>query len=180
MTDPGLTNRLRQHSRRAGIAVGLSMALTVAICIGGFALIYAKVDPLTRDFVSSNPTTRPSAGQGVTSTLPAQPAAQSGVGAGPTSTPAPTPEPTKPPQPTPTTAAFKATHKTVDFRVKLRPKPTLATEDAVTVMDPATPLQALGDTTTDADGNLWLKVKIEDGSVGWVREASTQQLTASQ
>ncbi|MDP9368581.1 MAG: hypothetical protein M3Q03_09960, partial [Chloroflexota bacterium] len=62
MTDPGLTNRLRQHSRRAGIMVGLSMALTIAICVGGFTTIYARLAPFTSDFVAANtpvPTERP-------------------------------------------------------------------------------------------------------------------------
>lgn len=51
MSDTGLTNRLRQRSRRAGLAVGLSMALTLGLGLGGFIVLYARLEPLTRDFV---------------------------------------------------------------------------------------------------------------------------------
>ena len=37
MTDSGLSTRLRQQSRRAGLMVGLTMVLTIAICIFGEA-----------------------------------------------------------------------------------------------------------------------------------------------
>src|SRR5947208_664465 len=53
MANPGLDNRLRQHSRRAGFIIGVSMLATIALCVGGFAVIYAKIDPYTRDFVNA-------------------------------------------------------------------------------------------------------------------------------
>src|SRR3712207_8243475 len=51
MTDPGLNNRLRQRSRRAGFMVGITMALTIAICVGGVAGIYASLVPFLCDVV---------------------------------------------------------------------------------------------------------------------------------
>ena len=55
MTDPGLSNRLRQHSRRAGAMIGLSMAATIAICVGGFALTYGALTPLLAGIVPIEP-----------------------------------------------------------------------------------------------------------------------------
>ncbi|MGH2562764.1 MAG: hypothetical protein ACRDJH_27200 [Thermomicrobiales bacterium] len=54
MTGSGLTNRLRQRSRRAGLAVGLSMALTIGLSLGSFIVIYARLEPFTRDFVGAD------------------------------------------------------------------------------------------------------------------------------
>src|SRR5688572_29758163 len=54
-SDTGLTTRLRQHSRRGGLAIALVMAVTSAICIGGFAVIYAQLQPFISDFVSQDP-----------------------------------------------------------------------------------------------------------------------------
>ena len=45
MTDTGLSNRLRQHSRRSGIAVGLTMAATIALCILTSAYIFGQIEP---------------------------------------------------------------------------------------------------------------------------------------
>src|SRR5688500_772923 len=50
MSDPGLSNRLRQHSRRSGLAVGLSMAAAIAICILSSAWIFGRIEPLVSDF----------------------------------------------------------------------------------------------------------------------------------
>ncbi|MCC7025149.1 MAG: hypothetical protein IT338_20115, partial [Thermomicrobiales bacterium] len=41
MTDSGLSTRLRQQSRRAGLMVGITMALAIAICILGSAGLFA-------------------------------------------------------------------------------------------------------------------------------------------
>src|SRR5688572_19273359 len=53
MSDPGLTRRLRQQSHRSGLAIGLSMALAIAVCFGGFTWIYVKLDPWVRDFAGA-------------------------------------------------------------------------------------------------------------------------------
>src|SRR5688572_17163882 len=55
MTDPGLTRRLRQHSHRSGLAIGLSMALAIAVCFGGFTWLYVQLDPWVRDFAGVEP-----------------------------------------------------------------------------------------------------------------------------
>jgi hypothetical protein len=172
MSDPGLTNRLRQRSRRAGLAVGLSMALTIAVCIGSFAWIYAEADPFFADLVGSDakattgPPRTPTA-EGTT------PSSRRAAGAEPTeeSTEKPA-EPTRTPAPRPTATSevFRATHLTnPNSRVNFRPEPNLDTEP-ITTLDTGTPVQALGDEEVDGDGNRWLKFRTEDGLEGWLRE----------
>ncbi|HEU5433456.1 MAG TPA: hypothetical protein VFU81_17455, partial [Thermomicrobiales bacterium] len=51
MSEPDLENRLRQHARRTGLMIGLSMVLTIAICIGSATLIYAALVPVLSDLV---------------------------------------------------------------------------------------------------------------------------------
>ena len=53
MSDPGLTRRLRQQTHRSGIAIGLSMALAIAVLFGGFTWIYLQLDPWVRDFAGA-------------------------------------------------------------------------------------------------------------------------------
>ena len=55
MTDSGLTRRLRQQSHRSGLAVGISMALAIAVCFGGFTWLYVELDPWVRDFAGVEP-----------------------------------------------------------------------------------------------------------------------------
>src|SRR4051794_22362802 len=58
MTDSGLSTRLRQQSRRAGLMVGISMVLTIAICIFGAAGLFAW---LSRPFSDLIPISAPAA-----------------------------------------------------------------------------------------------------------------------
>src|SRR5262249_28820542 len=157
MSDPGLTNRLRQRSRRAGLAVGLTMALTIALCIGSFAWIYAEADPFFSDLVGSDA----KATTGSRPTATAEGTASSGRGAaGAAPTDDPTVEPTQAPaaptrtpapRPTPTSTAFKATHITnPNSRVNFRPEPNL-NSNPIALLDPGTPVQALGDEQVDGD-----------------------------
>src|SRR6476619_1175071 len=61
MTDPGLTRRLRQQGHRSGLAIGISMALAIAVLIGGFTWIYVQLDPFVRDFAGAEPAPTPTA-----------------------------------------------------------------------------------------------------------------------
>ncbi len=54
-TPRSLSNRLRQHSRRSGFTVGVSMALAIAICIAGFVTIYVQLQPYISDFITQDP-----------------------------------------------------------------------------------------------------------------------------
>jgi type IV secretory pathway VirB10-like protein len=177
MTDPGLSNRLRQHSRRAGLTVGLSMALTIGICVGGFSLIYAVIAPLLSDVVGSEaePTpeeTRIAAPQGGGQPAEAEeeaPAAPQ-VAAATAPTAPPNPAPTEAPQPTATEAAFQP-----DFQIQasqsinLRPEP--STNNApILALSPSTPLQYLGEEQPANDGTMWRRFRTEDGQEGWIRD----------
>lgn len=175
MTDPGLNHRLRQRSRRAGVMIGISMALTIAVCVGSFSVIYASLDDVVGDFVSRGqdvaavrtPTAAPeptAAGQ--------QPAANAQQAPAPTATAAP--EPTAEPSPTPESDEF-----TPDFQlnsngsVNLRSGP--GTEfEVVTVITPEQPLQYLNeDEPTDnpaQNGDRWMRFRTEDDQEGWIRE----------
>src|SRR5215212_3925857 len=72
MTDSGLSTRLRQQSRRAGLMVGITMVLAIAICIFGAAGLFAW---LSRPFSDLIPVVAPVA-QIQATAAPAQPAGQ--------------------------------------------------------------------------------------------------------
>ncbi len=166
MTDPGLTNRLRQHSRRAGIMVGLSMALTIAICVGGFTTIYARLAPFTSDFVAANtpvPTERPRSTQ-----IPATSGDSGGDAPAPTPTaPPPPPTPTPTVAPTPTPAFEPDLQSNSQLAVNLRQEPGTQA-NIVTVLTAQTPLQSLGEEQTGPDGETWIRVRTEEGEEGWI------------
>jgi hypothetical protein len=185
MTSPGLDNRLKQHGRRAGLMVGLSMALTIALCIGAFTWIYLQVDPLTRDFVNAAtaaPTKKPAAASART------PTTASGGGSGGNDIAAAAPTKTPKPVPTPTSSQFSANYRvslSIENRVNLRPGPSVASGDPVVSLDPGTELQYLGDTEnsqdTDAEpGVQWMKVRTADGIEGWILADFVEPLNAGQ
>ncbi|HWV25253.1 MAG TPA: SH3 domain-containing protein [Thermomicrobiales bacterium] len=182
MTDPGLNQRLRQRSRRAGIMIGISMLLTIAVCVGSFSVIYAGLDDIVGDFVSrgqADPTPTP---VDVAQAAPTQPSAQ--------------PEPTKPDQPTqteesqpePTSTPADTNTFTPDYQldsfgsVNLRSGPGV-NSDIVATVTMEQPLQYLGDseptTNPEADelgeGDLWMKFRTEDGDEGWIRAIDVEE-----
>ena len=172
MTDPGLSNRLRQRSRRAGLMVGLSMALTIAICIGGSVAIYTGLIPYLSDVVpvEGRAPTRVPARSPDTAQVP------------PTSTPAPTvieiaPTPTPEVTPATTQSAFRPTHQIgAAESVNFRSGPS-RNDPVIIALPPATPLEfrderASTDNPNDQPG--WMKFRIEDGTEGWVREIDTE------
>ena len=174
MTDPGLSNRLRQHSRRAGLMVGVSMALTIAICVGGFATIYAGLTPFTSDFVAQErpPTPTPTAAPAAAAPEPAGAAEVAIAATEPT--PAPAPAETEAPAPTATSEAFQPTHQIVGGGpVNLRPNPSTV-DPAILALPVGTPLQSLDEEVPAEDGTSWLRFRTEDGEEGWVRDIDTE------
>lgn len=179
MTPPGLTRRLQQQSRRSGLVVGLSMAATIALVIGGFVGIFVRLQPLVSDFVSEQPP-RPavvatrSAAQGEVGTSGGGAVRVDLNAAVPTRTPAAD----RASVPTPTPEAFAAD---IQIRaqsasaVRLRSEPSTTGGDAtiVTVLVPGTPLQATGREAPAvdpaADGTTWVEVETEAGQRGWIR-----------
>ncbi len=193
MTDPGLTDRLRQKSRRAGLAVGLSMALTIAICIGGATVIYAAlVEPLSQ-FIPIPPAQQivpqpNSGGSGGLSDVPAvnspaEPApANQDIAAVPTEAPPPEPPPTPTPEPTPTSEAFEPTHQIRgDQAVNLRTEPSRSDSGVIQALQPSTPLQFLGEEAPTEnpveDGDVWMRFRTNQGEEGWVREIDVSTYT---
>jgi uncharacterized protein YgiM (DUF1202 family) len=174
MPNRGLDNRLRQHSRRAGLIIGLSMMLTIALCVGGFAVIYAKIDPFTRDFVTAA-TLTPTKTATKESKSGQSASTNSGGSAQPTETPV-SDTPTETPAPVETTPTATATPGftpdyvlSSDVRVNLRSGPSQDT-DIVNTLDSGTELQYLNESQDDDNGTTWMKFETADGEEGWIRQ----------
>jgi hypothetical protein len=152
--------------------VGISMVLTIAICIFGAAGLFAW---LSRPFSDLIPISAPAAG--VSSEQPTP------------SAPPPTIVPTTEAQPAisvsnggvppaaATSQAFNPTHQIrSDVSVNFRSGP--STGDSIIIaLSPATPLQYLGEeapTSNPSDGDRWMKFRNESGQDGWVREIDTE------
>jgi hypothetical protein len=187
MQDPGLNHRLHQRSRRSGFMIGLTMALTLAVCVGSFTVIYAQLEPVVGDFVSDGgpeptATTAPQLAQVVATEAPVDEQAAA---------PEPTPEPTAAdeptPEPTPEDDEF-----TPDFQidspapVNLRAGPSVNNSGEPIMAVPVdAPLMYLGESqpTEDpagdglGDGQVWMLFRTEDGEEGWIREIDVTEYT---
>lgn len=180
MTDTGLSNRLRQHSRRSGIAVGLTMAATIALCIFTSAYVFGQIEPYVAEVTGyQDPTAIPEQVAVVNSgaeeeetdleELPeqdqSQPTAASAGG-----------QPTLAPSgPTATTSTFEPTHRSnPEFTINFRPGPSVSSGDPIDAFPPGTPLQFLGEEAIDEGGVIWLQMGTEAGQIGWIREVDTQ------
>jgi hypothetical protein len=179
MTDSGLSTRLRQQSRRAGLMVGITMVLTMAICIFGAAALFAW---LSRPFSDLIPVMAP-----VVNEAPAEPTARESAQAAPppSNVIVQQEQPTPPPALAAAAAApasaspeaFTPTHQIgASQSVNFRSGPTRS-DPIIVALSPATPLQYLGEdqpTTNPEDGTRWMKFRIESGQEGWVREIDTE------
>jgi hypothetical protein len=145
--------------------VGLSMAVTIGICIGGFAVVYAGLAPYLTDLVPlAMPTaTRAPARGGEVARTERTPTPR------PTATEAePTPAP--PVEPTPTSTTFAPTHQiSAGESVNLRPDPSTL-NPAIVALPNGTLLQFLNEDAPSDDGLRWMRFQTEDDQVGWVRE----------
>jgi len=164
--------------------VGLTMAVTIAICILGFIWVFVQLEPYVSDFVHRDPVASESkppekvteaAGGGGSSGDDNSQAS----GADPTQV-APTPTPK--PKATSTSTAFKPDYQlTADGPVNLREGPGVNT-NVITTLTSAQPLQYLGEEEETQDpssdgldpGQHWKKFRTEDGLTGWVREIDVQ------
>lgn len=185
MTDPGLNHRLRQRSRRAGIMIGISMLLTIAVCVGSFSIIYAQLDTIVGDFVSRNEPNQPrvtapaevavSAPTQVQSSEPTAPPP-----AEPTSVPTETPADDTEAQPTeePDSDEFNPDYQIDSVgSVNLRSGPG-TNSPPIRALPLEEPLQYLGESEESdnpardglAEGQEWMHFRTEDGEEGWVRE----------
>ena len=179
MTDPGLSARLRQRSRRAGLMVGVSMALAIAICVGGFAAIYAGLTPWLSDLVPIAPAASTQVASTNSQSAPVsngnaeQPAIAPVEEAQPTPTPEPPPE-TPAPTAAPAEDEFEATHqiRAAGESINLRPEPS-TNNNPIRALSPATPLRFLNEESPSNDG-VWMRFATEEGEEGWVREIDTE------
>jgi cytoskeletal protein RodZ len=187
MTSPGLDNRLRQHGRRAGLMVGLSMALTIAVCIGGFVWIYAQAEPFTKDFVdaaTAAPTRENQSNNDEKSTAEPTDAAGDEVASG--NSDQPQSEPTNEPEPTSTPESFQATHRvSSEVTINFRPGPGVNSGEPIGQLSPGTELQSLNETEQsqdpDADGDTtWLRFRTQDGLEGWIRQIDVEPINSGQ
>lgn len=168
MVEPGLTSRLRQHSRRTGMLVGLSMAVAIAICIVGFIWIYVRVGPIFSDFIpeSSANLTPVVLGGAATPGSSASPTA----GGGGLATPQPTSTISASPTP-----IWESTHEIVSGEtVNFRKGPT-TDSDVVDVLPPGTELKFIGEQEV-TDGVTWMHFQAEDGTIGWIRTVDVSPL----
>ena len=179
MTDRALNDRLRQKSRRSGLAIGLSMLLTIAVCLGGATVIYAAMAPYLSDFiplpaprpqpavVNPAPVSQPVEQQsGAVTTTEGAPAAQP-ADAVLAANPTPTPQPEPTPAPTPTEEPFEPTHQVNALQsVNLRGGPNGQIIRAIPI---AAPLRYLGETEGGSDGQDWMHFETEEGDEGWLR-----------
>ena len=161
--------------------IGISMLLTIAVCVGSFSIIYAGLDNIVGDFVSRaepDPTQTPAPTE-VAQAAPTVKAAppEKSAAAEPTKAPAQNNQ-----QPAPTATAESGSFKP-DYQVdslgavNLRSGPGTRF-DVVTTVPLEQPIQYLGvsEPTTDptndelGDGQSWMKFRTEDGAEGWIRE----------
>src|SRR3954447_18532120 len=184
MSNPGLTRRLRQQSHRSGLAVGISMALTVAICIAAFTLLYVKLAPWVRDFSGSEPaptaTPRESANNGSGDNQPKETPTEK-VRVTATSEPDNSGGDTGNVNEADTNdnGAFQGDYQVTALEaVNLRSGPGTSF-DIVAQINPGTALQYENDsqpaTEPENVGVNWLKFTTEDGREGWIRDIDVGQ-----
>ena len=177
MTDTGLSTRLRQQHRRAGLMVGVTMGIVIAICIFGAAVVFAALSQPFSDLipmagqVAPAQTSAPDSGEPNTSE-PVIAAAEE-----PTVPPAePTVAPSADATNTPEADDFEPTHQIGAAQsVNFRAGPSTG-DSIIEALSPATPLQYLDEeapTSNPADGDRWMRFRTEDGQEGWVREIDT-------
>ncbi len=170
MVEPGLTSRLRQHSRRSGMLVGLSMAIAIGICIVGFIWIYVRVGPIFSDFIPA----KSSAITPVSSLLGGAATPGSGTPIAGVAITTPTPRASSATSATPT-AVWEATHKIVaGERVNFRAGPSTVS-DVVDVLQPGTELKFIGQ-QQQTSGVTWMRFQLQDGTEGWVRNVDVDPI----
>lgn len=183
MVNRGLSRRLDQHGRRAGIAIGLTMVLVTVLLIGVFVTIYGRLDPVLSDFIAADvptvppptiqPTDAPAQDQNPAAAPPDRTQASDPTQAAVVTTTAETS--TTVVASTATGQVFQADYQIASGSgpINFRSAPSLNNE-AIMSLQPGTPLQFLGEEQDDADNfadnGTWLRFRLEDGTEGWIRE----------
>lgn len=163
--------------------VGVSMALSIILCVGVFAAIYAGLTPWLSDIVPIAPAAPTQVASSGVEMQPAQnapggnapPAIAAAPNPAPTPTPAPAPEPEPEPTAPPEADGFAPTHQinvANGESINLRPEPSTDNQ-AIRALSPGTPIEALGE-EAPSDQGLWLLFVTEQGEEGWIREIDTE------
>ena len=158
--------------------IGLSMALTIAVCVGGFSVLYAALDNTFADFIAH---------EVPTAVIPTLTATEAQVAQQPSN------DPTQPPNaeaPTATTASstdnqasstpasgdFEPDYQTTssaELNFRSEPSTEGGASTVIVLLDFSTPLMFLDQTspaTTSEDGEEgWMQFRLEDGTEGWLR-----------
>lgn len=182
MTDPGLDQRLRQRSRRSGFMIGVSMALTIAVCVAGFSVIYAALDDTIGDFVSRDV---PAPEVQATSDSQDNQAAQEPAAGDDEPANDPPPNAEAPVAPTAEPTAETSTgdgefnpdyQSSFEANLNFRSEPSTAGGGSTVVqtLPAGTLLEFTGNRQDSenpaADGEAgWLEFELEDGTRGWLR-----------
>ena len=163
--------------------VGLSMAATIAICVGGFVGIYGRLAPLASDFTGVDaPVNTPRPVRTRVAATGNGAAANATVGSTVEVSDAAAPTATAAAAPTPTPDAFVATHlsnseNSLNFRSE--PSRNGGQETVIRVLDAGTPLRSLGREEIDEIGENWLNFATEDGEEGWIREFDAEPIEST-
>lgn len=160
--------------------VGVSMALAIAICVGGFTAIYAGLTPWLSDIVPIAPAASTQTVSNNQQSAPVsesnaeQPAIAPVEEAAPTSTPAPAEETEPTATAAPAEDEFEPTHqiRAAGESINLRPEPS-TNNTPIRALSPATPLQFLDEESPSNDG-VWMRFATAEGEEGWVREIDTE------
>lgn len=161
--------------------IGISMALTIAVCVAGFSFIYAALDDSVGDFVARDvpdpiiPTRSPTEAAVAQGDDPAEEQAPPEGTEAPAAEP--TPEPTAEPEATDSPDDFQPDFQSsTQAELNFRSEPSTSGDQATVIqlLDFGTPLQSTGEQQAsdnpDVDGEEgWLEFQLEDGTVGWLR-----------
>lgn len=196
MTNPGLNQRLRQRSRRAGLMIGISMALTIGVCVAGFSFIYAALDDTVGDFVArdvpepvipTQPPTEPAVAQtGDVAEAPEEPLVEETEAADEPDEAAPdsAAEETEEPEATEDPDAFTPDYLSSETaRLNFRDEPSTdgGPDTVIVTLEEGTPLQFTGETQASTDPAIdgeegWFLFQLEDGREGWLRAIDVEEI----
>ncbi len=190
----GLTERLEQHSRRNGFALGVAMGACILIGLAGFIYLYTHITILP-DFsqklsVTDVPSSRVPSGSSAAGTQsqlitpaatvpPGTPNANATSIAGLSTTAAGSATANSNaaagPRPSGTPTVFKANFRiTGGFTIRFRSDASTSSA-IVKSLPPGTELQYLNQEQT-VDGEVWRKLRDAGGVEGWVRDIDLEKI----
>jgi hypothetical protein len=140
--------------------VGITMALTIIVCLLAFIWIYTKLGPLLSDFIP-----HPPAATATPSAKPSAPASSAPASSGSQST---APAASASQSPESQDSAWKPTHQITGAEdINFRADAT-SSSNSLGVLAPGTKLKFLGD-QVQTNGETWMHFETQQGTKGWVR-----------